>query len=200
MSVTVPHFRVVLPYATRFVQTEATPGAGTYHTFALNNVYDPDFTGVGLQPLGFDQYSQFYGRYRVIGLRYVITIGNITTPNAYPIMAGLYASPQSTLPASPDAWTVQPTTSARSAVVSVPGGGKDVVRFSGKIDIPASLGVTRQEYLDEADFAGTTGGGPARQAYLHVYGIGLTVAASVYFQLQLWYDTEFIQPVALSMS
>lgn len=43
-------------------------GGGTgavAQAFRLNSVYDPDRTGVGNQPRGFDQMAAFYGRYRV---------------------------------------------------------------------------------------------------------------------------------------
>lgn len=35
------------------------------YVFHGNSVYDPDSTGVGHQPRGFDQWSQFYKKYRV---------------------------------------------------------------------------------------------------------------------------------------
>lgn len=38
---------------------------GTY-IFSANNAYDPNYTGVGHQPMGFDQYSTFYNRYTVM--------------------------------------------------------------------------------------------------------------------------------------
>lgn len=45
------------------------PGAGTLatYTFRANSVYDPDFSGVGHQAIGFDQWSLFYGEFVVIG-------------------------------------------------------------------------------------------------------------------------------------
>lgn len=48
------------------------PAAGTSavrNIFRANSVFDPNQTGVGHQPLGFDQWSVFYDNYIVIGAR-----------------------------------------------------------------------------------------------------------------------------------
>lgn len=34
-----------------------------------NNLYDPDFTGTGHQPMGFDQFATLYNTYRVLGAK-----------------------------------------------------------------------------------------------------------------------------------
>jgi len=38
---------------------------GIVHEYALNGLYDPDLSGVGHQPMGFDQLSAMWKRYRV---------------------------------------------------------------------------------------------------------------------------------------
>lgn len=35
------------------------------HSFRANSLFDPDYTGTGHQPMGFDQWSNFYSKYRV---------------------------------------------------------------------------------------------------------------------------------------
>lgn len=42
-----------------------TNRTGTEVAFRLNSLYDPNFTGTGHQPLGFDQYAALYNYYRV---------------------------------------------------------------------------------------------------------------------------------------
>lgn len=39
-----------------------------FYDWNLNSIYDPNRTGVGHQPLGYDQWKSFYNRYRVYGV------------------------------------------------------------------------------------------------------------------------------------
>lgn len=195
--VQVPQLRVTLPYFAYIGLVESVfVGSGSYYTFAINNVFDPDFSGGGLQPLGFDQYAQFYGRYKVKGFSAEISFASATTSG---ILVGAYFSPQSTLPAVPLAWPVVNTTS-RSMQLATSTGGPS----TGVINLQANLadvfGVTPNEYASDMDFAATTSGGPARQAYMHVYIIGKAVLANANVAIKLKYDTEFTQSVALSLS
>lgn len=43
------------------------------HSFRLNSIYDPDFTGVGHQPAFHDRWAQLYQQYRVVSASYVVT-------------------------------------------------------------------------------------------------------------------------------
>ena len=48
---------VNMKYNTAITMTSLL-GIGTY-VFSMNSIFDPDFTGVGHQPLGHDQWSAF---------------------------------------------------------------------------------------------------------------------------------------------
>ena len=52
-------------------QITLNPAAGTVskHVFSANGLFDPNITGVGHQPRGFDQYMALYNHYTVIGAR-----------------------------------------------------------------------------------------------------------------------------------
>lgn len=45
----------------------STAGAITKNAFSMNSLYDPDYTGVGHQPYGFDQWGALYQYYTVLG-------------------------------------------------------------------------------------------------------------------------------------
>ena len=47
---------------------------GAVQRFNLNNIYDPDRTGVGHQPYGYDQLGAIYNRYRVIACHWAINV------------------------------------------------------------------------------------------------------------------------------
>lgn len=52
---------------------DAPVGAAGYYVFAANGMYDPNITGTGHQPMGFDQMSEFYNHYEVIGAKIKFT-------------------------------------------------------------------------------------------------------------------------------
>lgn len=52
-----------------------------------NSIFDPDFSGVGGQPMGHDQWSAFYRRYRVNGSKVEVSVnGNGTTESGFIIV------------------------------------------------------------------------------------------------------------------
>jgi len=64
----IPFTRVVkLRYATQINLASASSSTVRLHTFSGNNLYDPDVSGIGHQPLGHDQMAALYEYYRVRG-------------------------------------------------------------------------------------------------------------------------------------
>lgn len=51
------------------------PGTGTIATYSFrtNSMYDPDRTGIGHQPRGYDQYALNYNHYTVVGSKIKVT-------------------------------------------------------------------------------------------------------------------------------
>jgi len=58
---------------TEFKTLEATSTNWVTQNYRGNGMYDPDYTNVGHQPLGFDQWTQFYNKYRVYASKIVVT-------------------------------------------------------------------------------------------------------------------------------
>lgn len=73
-----------LRYCTR-VNLDAGIGSAAVHNFKANGLYDPDSTGLGHQPLGFDQYMLMYDHFKVIGskisVEFSASANNTTTTN-----------------------------------------------------------------------------------------------------------------------
>lgn len=72
--------RAKLRYSENGLQIAAgTAGfAGTYY-FRCNSLYDPNNTGLGHQPLAFDEYANLYTHYRVLSARITCTFFNEST-------------------------------------------------------------------------------------------------------------------------
>lgn len=65
---------------TEIISMVSTGGALNYYQWRGNSLFDPDLTGAGAQPYGFDQWSSFYQYYRVLGSS--ITVTPIAPPAA----------------------------------------------------------------------------------------------------------------------
>lgn len=74
--------RTKLRYAEQLSLQNGVGQAAT-HVFSCNGLYDPDITGVGHQPRGFDQIMPLYNHYTVIGAKITVQFANhsvSTTP------------------------------------------------------------------------------------------------------------------------
>lgn len=64
----VPASKLVRLKYTEFISLNPPSGSGLVrHIFRANSCYDPNQTGTGHQPLGFDQWAIFYDHYTVVG-------------------------------------------------------------------------------------------------------------------------------------
>lgn len=59
---------VKMPYFERFNLSNAA-SAGANYFFNMNSIWDPNRSGVGHNPATYSQWSAFYNRYRVIGVK-----------------------------------------------------------------------------------------------------------------------------------
>jgi len=69
--------KVRLRYVDEYIMT-STAGSTVTQTFRMNSIFDPDFTGVGHQPYGHDQWSPLYNTYVVLGSKLKATWSPLT--------------------------------------------------------------------------------------------------------------------------
>lgn len=81
-----PIFPVVvtkkLRYSTTF-QLTCTSGAAATYVFRANDLFDPDYTGTGHQPMGFDQMILFYNHFVVLSAKIKATVRNKTNTSPF---------------------------------------------------------------------------------------------------------------------
>ncbi len=192
-----PAYKTYFAYNELVNLLEPAAAAGYYYSFQLNNVYDPNFTGTGGQPISFDQWAQMYSRFRVWHIDVQIEFAcNTNTP----CVVGAYPSPLSTLPGSPRAWPLQ--IGAKHCMLSYNTGGiaNKSLRFS--INPWVWLGLTKEQYMNEADYSHSATAGPSRPLYLHVWTFGglYSTIANVACLVTMKFRTELSEPVSLSFS
>lgn len=84
-------------------QISLDPAAGSFsdHTFRANDCFDPDFSGAGHQPRGFDQWMANYSKFVVVGSKMTVKASTNSTGSIDTVIAvrtnTLSTSPGSTI-------------------------------------------------------------------------------------------------------
>lgn len=182
----------------RYVETRAL-STGTngiaYYNWNLNSVYDPNQTGTGHQPYGFDQLSPIYNRYRVISVRYRVTYMNTNGTNminwAIPSNAGVAPTDVNQVQENPRIkWRMQQL-------------GGPLYPVNGKIYLPSLTGLNANQYMADDRYQATTTASPD-ESLLLTTGIAPTIpgteAITANVTVELDYLVEFFDPKTLAQS
>lgn len=174
--------------AFRYVDTitlNPTIGANmVYHTFSANGMYDPDITGTGHQPRGFDQYMQFYQHYTVIGSKLKATF--VTNDATYTGLS--YVGLTQTGGATPAITDIHTVIEKKSFKVNTVMGTRPRV-VTSKCNLSKAFG---QKVLQEDANAGTAAANPAEQWYFQVMAGTNKVGVTDPDAMQVLIEIEYI--------
>lgn len=179
----------------RKLNTASTP----YNDYVYrgNSLYDPDFTGAGAQPQGFDQWSAFYGQYRVFASKISVTFITNGTTQAQTIAI----IPNLTSTGFADQVIAIESPYSRSSCIAANAGmGKQTL--GNFMSVAKIWGVDKQTVQSDDLFrANTSGSNPSNQFYWHVfcYDMGGT-EANCFIQTKIVYYCEFFDRNQLSTS
>lgn len=162
------HGRVYNKRALTYCELGATlnPGSGTAaaYVFSANGLFDPNITGIGHQPVGYDQLMAIYGEYLVTKSTMKVTFWNT---NTVPILAGL--SIQTFPGVSNDSrvyienqdclWVVLEAIGAN-------GGGPTSKTLTMTCDMRQQV---RADIFNDQGWSGVAGSNPAYQKYFHLF-------------------------------
>lgn len=157
----------IFRYAGTFTLTTGGAGVmGTQQAFRLNNLYDPDYTGSGHQPYGFDQIYPLYQKYQVnkckATLIWMTSGGTAELIGAYKCQVNSNAGNLTGITC--DYATEQPQTS--TVIISGEGNNR-VVEQNFTISIPKLFGIKKTEYKDDAYISQNySGSEPVNPAWL----------------------------------
>ncbi len=180
---------------TNFVLAPTVSQQAVTHVFSMNGMYDPDVTGVGHQPLGFDQLvGTMYDHYTVVGARAKVVASNLSE------------SPQNFLLQLKDTTTTSTNMSEiienGTSVYGTLGAqdtGTSVRTFSINCSLSKFFG---RKVLQDDKYEGNAGNNPADQVYLHVITQPqiAAVLGVVNFSITIEYITILTEPRQLSTS
>lgn len=187
--------RRVIQYADNFISITSGAGTAGGYVFSANGAYDPNITGTGHQPMGFDQMMLFYNHYVVTRSRIRVQFAATTT--AQPNVA-LAVSGSSTLLTT----STQILEVGRCSTLWAT--GSNVANSHGSLQASCNLRLFQgvNNVVDDPDMRGDSASNPAEQVYYIIYvwnPIDSTVtSASV--QVFIEYDTVFQEPRTATQS
>lgn len=177
----------------RYVQQiSISPGVtASAHSFRINSMYDPDFTGTGHQPLFRDVMSGIYARYRVNSVKYKITC---MQGNANQLLVGVFATQDTGY--NPNLDQFQNIIEKRNTDWRFQNVNTPPVVLKGRLTCAKVAGVTRQAYKDERSYSGAVGADPALPLFLTIFCQELLSGSpGVQFMVELEFNTTYYEPV-----
>lgn len=179
-----------LRYSTAFVLSSVSGAVTGTYVFRANDLYDPDFTGTGHQPMGFDQLMQWYNHFVVTWAKITLVFKN-----------GLATSPTVCLRVDADSTAL----TVIDRIVEVGGCVHENLEHTGQFganktlsmvaNIPKLQGVSRAAITANPSLQGSSAASPAELSYFHVSmwdTLGLTGSAIV--DVILEQVATFIEP------
>lgn len=174
-------FATKLRYADYHTIDPGAAGIAGVFIISANGLFDPNITGVGHQPRGFDQWMTMFDHYTVIGSK--ITVRFISVNNTECLKVGVNLRDGTSTTQNPNDYEEGRNVKTQLINSNLNEEHRTIkLTFSAKkflgISKPMSNGLVR----------GTSGANPSEQAYFHIWGAPLSNNDAGSFKIQYWID------------
>jgi len=177
-------------------------GAKQDYFYIANGMYDPNQTGTGHQPMGFDQMMLFYEQFIVVRAKILVQFLNT---GQSPAFVGVYLSPDSV--ASTDVNKAVENGLIKIKLiddVAASGGtGEKSCRMELDVDVAKYFGrKSEQDCLDDSTLTGNSTADPSEGVYfaLTSWGFPQGNSTTVYAAVTIAYDAWFTEPRKVASS
>jgi len=187
-------FRTTLMYSDLVVLSYT--GTNTYYQFNLNNLNDPNRTGSGHQPNGYDQLSTLYTRTRVTGAKYDITLSNGSA--TYQAEAVIQLTSNTTTSANFE----EAIESKYARLLTMDPYGAESKNIKGYVNLSKLFGVPRRVLMTDESYTAGIGGNPANQCCLNIWFQNKSPGLSMtgYARINITYYVDFFESRIFSQS
>jgi len=187
-----------LKYAETITLNPSVGGCAGY-TFRCNSLHDPNYSGVGHQPMGFDQLKVLYDRYTVTGCRIKVTQVPSSVSTTIPGMFGVIMNEDSGLTAGTTlSFCLEQRNVSKTEVTGTVTSLTTPIKYS--CDIAQYFGI-KDSIVGEGDYSSRGTVDPTRTCYFTVfYGQDSSTAGQKDFMIELEYDAVFTEPKELAQS
>lgn len=170
------------------------------HFFSCNGLYDPDITGVGHQPMGFDVIMPLYDHYVGIGATITATFTSTSTTSAGLAKVGICLKDSASVSFGTNSHVMEQQRCITRHLGTM-GSDKGIQVIKWKVNPNTFL--SRSKPLSDPDIRGTASTNPAEQCYFVLWATGISttaVPATVICEVQIEYTGVFIEPKLLGQS
>lgn len=175
---------VTFIYTEKFTINPPALGLCGVQVFNLANLFDVNTTGVGHQPVNFDQYALMFDKYQVYRAEIKATMLSTSSQQ----LAGISLSDYPTTTTDPQQYVENGQTQWK--VADIAGSGQSVVNFTMDVDLAAANGKGKQQFMGDADHESLFTGGPAENMYIHIWNadlqLGDPTASGWFVELRLY--------------
>jgi hypothetical protein len=179
---------VKLSYVEVVYLTTGLGSMGSY-TFSLNSAFDPNTSGIGHQPMGYDQWSSFYNSYVVERCDY-----DVACLSSADAVLGVILTDDTTLPTGIE------ESVELGGVFALTTSGLPSHTFKGSVKIGDFF--NRPSVATDSDLRAPIGSNPTNQAYVSVVqkAPASSEDLSVTYLVRLTYTVRFMEPKDLGLS
>jgi len=181
-----------LPYYEAIVLVgPANSSATAQYIWSANGCFDPNITGAGHQPMGFDQMMLFYNHYTVVGSRIKTLIQNASGTNIA-VYSSLMVSGSTSV--STDYINNIENGELVYTILSVPGASGANASLRTSVNCAKFQGLSN--IMDDPDMRGDASSNPTEQLYyiVSVWNPASAAVASVLVNVELEFDVIFHEP------
>lgn len=185
-----------LPYYDQNSFTTGAVAAGGY-VFTANGLYDPNITGTGHQPMGFDQMMLFYEHYTVTQAKITVNFFNTDVDDS--VVVGILVAPDATIETNFSKLNENGMLTKRW-INSNSGNGNNKTTLTAYANIAKING--KNSVIDDDIFRGDSAANPSEQSYFHLFAynqINVNVV-SVSFEIMIEYTAKLTEPRKMTQS
>jgi len=177
-------------YVTHITLNPGAAGTAAHHIFKANGLFDPDITGVGHQPMTFDQYMAVYDNYTVIGSKIRATF--INESDDYSYFVGGALKRETTTVANVEELIEQGQVKYRTVTEQPAGKPNNVIT----LNYSAKKFHKIKSLLNESMLRGDDGHNPTEGAYYHIWAADSSTddPPIIKVLVQIDYIVAFINP------
>jgi len=156
--------KYLFKYAEKVSIDPPTGGLSSSYFISTNSLFDPNRSGVGHQPYGFDEFMTFYDHYTVIGSKITITLLNTGSTSTDTYLVAI--TERDTTSAVADITHLIEMGNSTYATIAAANGSSGVATLTHRSNPAKFLG--RSAPLADPDLKGTVSSSPVEESFFEI--------------------------------